>query len=96
MEKLGQSGKSSFLPKGGASASNLADQTLHEIRTISISTLTTLFSHLQREAGKLIGGESAEKSGKSPRRITFFSVGALVDPINLLPFSLGKELGDER
>ena len=33
---------------------------------------------------------------ENPRRITFFSVGALVDPINLLPFSLGKELGDER
>ena len=41
--ELGQSEKSIFLPKDGATASNWTDRTLYGIRLGSISTLTILF-----------------------------------------------------
>ena len=83
-------------PFDASSASNLTDQTLYEIRTNSISTLTTLFLHSQQEAKKSEGERNCGKILKIRDELLFFSYRALVDPINLLPFSLGKELGDER
>ena len=76
--------------------SDSTDQTLYEIRTNSISTLTTLFLHSQQEAKKSEGERNCGKILKIRDELLFFSYRALVDPINLLPFSLGKELGDER
>ena len=72
--KLGQSEKSIFLLKGWATESNWTDQTLYEIRTNSISTLTTLFLHSQQKPKKSKGGSGAGKNPEKSASNYFFSV----------------------